>query len=76
MQDQDPRTGEESGNKSVERVSTTRLQSSDEIVVEHYDVPPAGPPDKQIHARRPLPRVPEHPANPVEDAEDKPEPSE
>jgi hypothetical protein len=75
MQDQDPRAGEDNGNTPVERVSKTRLQSSGEIVVEHHDVLPPGPPDKQIHARRPLPIVPERPLNPAEDVEGKPESS-
>jgi hypothetical protein len=71
MQDQNPRAEEE----SLERVTTTRLKSSGEVVVEHHDVPPPGPLDKQIHDRRPLPRVPERRIPPAEDVEGKPDSS-
>ena len=37
------------------------LESAGEVVVEHHTTPPRGPKDKQIHPRRPLPRVPEAP---------------
>ena len=75
MQNQDPRAGEDSREIASERVTTTRLESAGEVVVEHHDAPPPGPPDKQIHARRPLPRVPERPTKPAEDVEGKPESS-
>jgi len=37
----------------------TLLESSGEVVVEHHTTPQAGPADLKIHARRPLPLVPE-----------------
>lgn len=40
----------------------TRLESSGEVVVQHHTTPSKGPPDKQIHPRRPLPLVPERAA--------------
>jgi hypothetical protein len=75
MQDQDPRAGEDNRDANLERVTTTRLKSSGEVMVEHHEAPPPGPPDKQIHARRPLPIVPDRPAKPAEDVEGKPDSS-
>jgi hypothetical protein len=37
----------------------TRIESPGEVVVEHHEVPPKGPVDKQIHHRRPLPPIPD-----------------
>ena len=49
----------------------SRLESSGEVAVEHHKVPPAGPTDLKIHARRPLPLVPEASSQqPEEDKKD------
>ena len=45
---------------SSETVEFT-LESSGEVVVAHQPAPPKGPPDKPIHPRRRLPRVPDAP---------------
>jgi hypothetical protein len=69
-QNQDPRAEEESGESTQQRVATSRLKYAGEVVVEHHNVPPPGPPDKTIHPRRPLPRVPERISKP-EDTDSK-----
>lgn len=73
MQDQD-----ENGKGKTQKASTTpsphiRLESSGEVVVTHQPVPPKGPPEKQIHPRRPLPLVPDAR---TEEKSDKEHPSE
>jgi hypothetical protein len=45
----------------------SRLESSGEVVVQHYATPPKGPGDKQIHPRRPLPLVPTAPPRPTKE---------
>jgi len=76
MANQNPRAEEEGRESSSKSVTTTRLKSLGEVVVEHHDAPPPGPPDKQIHPRHPLPRVPERAIKPAEDVEDKTDSSE
>jgi hypothetical protein len=76
MANQDPRAEEEGRENSVEPVITTRLKSLGEVLVEHHDAPPLGPPDKQIHPRRPVPRVPERAIKPPEDVEGRTDSSE
>lgn len=46
----------------------TQLEDSGEVLVEHYDAPPAGPPDKRIHQRKPLRKVPASPEKPERSA--------
>ena len=58
MQNRPTSQDDESEDTDKGRAAETRLKSSGEVVVEHHDTPPPGPPDKQIHARRPLPPVP------------------
>jgi hypothetical protein len=56
MQDRPTRQNDKS--EDTNQVTGTRLESTGEVVVEHHDSPPPGPPDKRIHPRRPLPLVP------------------
>jgi hypothetical protein len=56
MQDRPTRQNDKS--EDTNQVTETRLESTGEVVVEHHDSPPPGPPDKRIHPRRPLPLVP------------------
>jgi hypothetical protein len=57
---------------TTRKVAETRLPSAGEVVVEHHDTPPPGPPEKQIHPRRPLPLVPEaRPKPPASETETK-----
>jgi hypothetical protein len=72
MPDQDPRAGEEIRNIALERVTTTRLKSAGEVVVEHHETPPPGPLDKQIHPRRTLPLVPDKAPEKIPDQPTKP----
>ena len=44
-----------------------QLKPSGIVVVEQHSTPPPGPADKQIHARIPLPLVPNAPASTRED---------
>jgi len=61
MQDREPRPPKETEDETPFDVDESNLQSSGEVVVRHHDRPPKGPPDKRIHPRRPLPRVPDAP---------------
>jgi len=56
MQDRPTRQNDKA--EDTNQVTETRLESTGEVVVEHHDSPPPGPPDKRIHLRRPLPLVP------------------
>jgi hypothetical protein len=49
----------------------SRLEPSGEVVVEHLATPPAGPADLKIHARRPLPLVPNASSQPREEEDKK-----
>lgn len=60
MKDEEPREIEE---KTSQQTAKFRLVPSGEVVVEHHEVPPKGPSERQIHPRRPLPVVPDKPAN-------------
>jgi colicin import membrane protein len=42
------------------------LEPAGELVVEVHPVPPKGPVGKQIHSRKPLPRVPDSPRDSAE----------
>jgi hypothetical protein len=39
------------------------LESSGEVVVEHHNIPPKAPIDKEIHPRHPLPLIPSVPTS-------------
>jgi hypothetical protein len=51
------RTSTKPGVPSQQAVESP-LEPAGEVVVTHFSIPPAGPPAKQIHPRRPLPLVP------------------
>jgi hypothetical protein len=46
----------------------TPLDPAGEVEVIYRDLPPRPPEDKKIHQRRPLPRVPEAPAEDADEA--------
>jgi len=48
-----------------------RLEPAGEVVVSYHPAPPSGPPDKQIHPRRPLPPIPDAPRKKEESKSDK-----
>jgi hypothetical protein len=55
--------------------SEVRLESLGEVVVTHHTLPPKGPPNKQIHPRRPLPLVPTALVVPAEEDKKTPDPA-
>lgn len=58
MQNRPAPERDQSKDTGKDQVAEPRLKPAGEVVVEHHETPPPGPPDKQIHARRPLPLVP------------------
>jgi len=73
MQDRRPKPRKEYSSPS--QPSEVRLESPGEVVVTHHIIPPKGPPNKQIHPRRPLPLVPTAPVEPAEEDKKTPNPA-
>jgi hypothetical protein len=62
-----PEPGDEPSQKKPLRPGEVRLKPAGEATVKHEECAPEPPVDKRIHPRRPLPPVPEKPAEPPDE---------
>lgn len=68
MQGRKPEARKKQKARNSPPLRETALEPAGEVEVIYQDVPPRPPEDKKIHQRRPLPQVPEAPAEDADEA--------
>lgn len=68
MQGRKPEARKKQKARNSQPLREAPLDPAGEVEVIYRDLPPRPPEDKKIHKRRPLPRVPEAPAEDADEA--------
>jgi hypothetical protein len=71
MKDRPPNAKTKAKPRVSQQVNEVQLESSGKVVVEHQAIPAPAPAELKIHARRPLPPVPDRGARPTKSAQEK-----
>ena len=71
MKNRPPNAKAKAKPSASQQVNEVQLESSGEVVVEHQSIPAPAPAELKIHARRPLPPVPDRAARTPKSAQEK-----